>query len=201
MDLSRFPAQNITSCSRLRGLDQAIVRRLFQITAEMEIASMLVSTKFALATVLALAPLSHLNLTAQGQSPRAALGLVGAWSVTVTLTDCNGTVKGTFPSIVMFSRGGTVTETTFNPAFQPGQRSTGLGVWWLNDRGTYGASDVAFIQFSAGMFTAGTQEINHVITLNRSASKWTDLATVQFYDSAHDELAHACAVATAVRLQ
>ena len=162
---------------------------------------MFVSTKFALAAILALAVSPLPPLTARAQSPQASVGLVGAWSVTVTLTDCNGTVRGAFPSMVMFSRGGTVTETTFNPAFQPGQRGTGLGVWWLNDDGTYGATDVAFIKFTAGMFTAGTQEITHTITLNRSASKWTDVATVQFYDTAHDKLAHGCATATAVRLQ
>ena len=103
--------------------------------------------------------------------------------------------------MVMFSRGGTVTETTFNPAFQPGQRGTGLGVWWLSGDGTYGATDVAFIQYSAGMFTAGTQEITHTITLDRDASAWNDEATVQFYDIAHNKLAHACATANAVRLQ
>jgi len=138
---------------------------------------------------------------ARAQSQQSSLGLVGAWSVSVTLTDCNGAVRGTFPSIVMFSRGGTVTETTFNPAFQPGQRSTGLGVWYLNDDGTYAAADVAYIQYSAGMFNAGTQEITHRINLNRHASRWTDEASVQFYDIAHNKLAHACATATAVRLQ
>lgn len=162
---------------------------------------MLNAEKFPIAAALALAISLLPSPAARAQSPQAALGLVGAWSVSVTLTNCNGTVKGAFPSMVMFSRGGTVTETTFNPAFQPGQRSTGLGVWWLNDDGTYGGTDVAFIQYSAGMFTAGTQEIAHTITLNVDASKWTDLATVQFYDITHNKIAHACASATAVRLQ
>ena len=155
-------------------------------------------TAFAAALTLVLCVLH--SPASRAQSPQAALGLVGAWSVSVTLTDCNGTTRGNFPSIVMFSRGGTLTETTFNPAFQPGQRSTGLGVWWLNDDGTYGADDVAFIQYSAGLFSAGTQEILHTLILNPSASEWTDSATIQFYDSAHNNLAHACATATAVRL-
>lgn len=159
------------------------------------------SIKFPIAAALALTMSLLPSPTVQAQSPQAALGLVGAWSVSVTLSDCNGTVRGTFPSMVMFSRGGTVTETTFNPAFQPGQRSTGLGVWWLNDDDTYGGIDVAFIQYSAGMFTAGTQEIAHTITLSSDASQWNDKATVQFYDIAHNKLAHACASASAVRLQ
>lgn len=161
---------------------------------------MLKSAKFPIAA-LALAASLFSAPAARAESPQMPLGLVGAWSVTVTLTDCNGNVKGTFPSMLMFSRGGTLTETTFNPAFQPGQRSTGLGVWWLNGNGTYGGTDVAFIQFTAGMFSAGTQEITHSITLNRHATKWSDVASVQFYDAAHNPLAHGCATAIAVRLQ
>jgi hypothetical protein len=159
------------------------------------------SSRFTIAAMLAIAISSISSLSARAQAPQASLGLVGTWSVTVTLNDCNGTVRGRFPSMVMFSRGGTVTETTFNPAFQPGQRGTGLGVWWLNDDGSYGATDVAFIQFTAGMFTAGTQEITHTITLNGDASGWTDVASVQFHDIAQNKLAHACATAIAVRLQ
>jgi len=109
----------------------------------------------------------------------------------------------------MFSKGGTLTETTSNPAFEKGQRSTGLGVWWLNDDGTYGATDVAYILFtssnySAGPppvgFAAGTQAINHNIVLNRLATRWTDRATVQFYDADRNPLNRACATASAVRL-
>lgn len=139
------------------------------------------------------------NLIAQSQ--QASAGLVGAWSVSVTLTDCNGNVKGTFPSMLLFSRGGTLTETTFNPAFLPGQRSTGLGVWSLNDNGTYSASDVAFILYTAGIFTAGTQEITHTITLSSDASSWSDSAQVSFYSLDHTLLRSACATANAVRLQ
>ena len=149
----------------------------------------------------------------QAQSQQASVGLIGAWSVTVTLHpagNCNGPVIAPpFSSMVMFSRGGTVTESTSNPAFQPGQRGTGLGVWWLNDEGTYSATDVAYILFTSSNyapgpppvgFAAGTQEITHTIVLNIDASGWTDVANVQFYGVNHNALAHACATATAVRL-
>ena len=161
----------------------------------------------ALAGTLSTATPSH------AQSDQAAFGLVGAWNVTVTLHpagNCNGpTIGSPFSSMVMFSRGGTVTESTSNPAFQPGQRGTGLGVWWLNDDGTYGATDVAYIMFTSSNyapgpppvgFAAGTQEITHSINLNRASSQWTDTANVQFYDVHHNALNHACATATAVRL-
>lgn len=160
-----------------------------------------------LATALSLAP------PARAQSEQAAFGLVGAWNVTVTLHpagNCNGPVIAPpFSSMVMFSRGGTVTESTSNPAFQPGQRGTGLGVWWLNEDGSYGATDVAYIMFTSSNyapgpppvgFAGGTQEITHSIRLNSAASHWTDIANVQFYDVHHNALNHACATATAVRL-
>jgi len=159
------------------------------------------------AAILSLAP------TSQAQSQQSSVGLVGAWSVTVALHpagNCNGPVIAPlFSSMVMFSRGGTVTESTSNPAFQPGQRGTGLGVWWLNDDGTYSATDVAYILFTSSNyapgpppvgFAAGTQAITHSIVLNSDATGWTDRATVQFYDVNHNPLNRACATATAVRL-
>lgn len=161
-----------------------------------------------LAAALALASL-YLAPAAHAQSQQAALGLVGTWSVSVSVTDCHGNPKGTFPSMVMFSRGGTVTESTFNPAFDHGQRGTGLGVWWLNEDGTYSATDVAYILFTSAVyapgpppvgFAAGTQKITHTITLNSDASQWSDVAQIQFYDVNHNPLNHACATATAVRL-
>jgi hypothetical protein len=163
-------------------------------------------------TILAASTIIVASLTpaANAQSEQAALGLVGTWSVTVSLTDCHGNLKGTFPSLLMFSRGGTLTESTFNPGFEHGQRGTGLGVWWLNEDGTYSATDVAYILFTSTIyspgpppvgFAAGTQKITHKITLNSSASSWTDVAQVQFYDANHNPLNHACATATAVRLQ
>lgn len=155
-----------------------------------------------------------LTTVCQAQSEQASFGLIGAWSVTVTLHpagNCSGPVIGApFSSIVMFSRGGTVTESTSNPGFEHGQRGTGLGVWWLNDDGTYSATDVAYILFTSSNyspgpppvgFAAGTQEITHTISLDQGASSWTDRATVQFYDSNRNPLNRACATATAVRLQ
>lgn len=153
---------------------------------------------------------TSLTPVVHAQSQQAALGLVGAWSVTVSLNDCHGNVKGTFPSLLMFSRGGTVTESTFNPAFDHGQRGTGLGVWWLNDDGTYSATDIAYIQFTSAIyspgpppvgFAAGTQKITHIITLNSSATSWKDVAHIQFYDVNHNPLNQGCATASAVRLQ
>jgi hypothetical protein len=155
-----------------------------------------------LASLLAATP----AVRAQSSQSVASRNLEGAWWVTVAVYDC-GTLapRGTFASMLLFSHGGTVTETTSNPAFLPGQRGTGFGNWSLNDDGTYSATDVAFILFAGGAapFQAGTQKLIHSITLNSDASQWTDHATVDFYTAAGVPIApmHACATATAVRLQ
>jgi hypothetical protein len=169
----------------------------------------------ACAALVVFGTMLSLPTPSQAQSQQASFGLIGAWSVTVTLHpvgNCGGPVIAPpFSSIVMFSRGGTVTESTSNPGFEHGQRGTGLGVWWLNDNGTYSATDVAYILFTSSNyapgpppvgFAAGTQEITHTIILNSDSTAWTDRAAVQFYDVNHSPLKQAaCATATAVRLQ
>jgi hypothetical protein len=149
-----------------------------------------------------------LTPAAQAQSQQSAQGLTGAWWVTVSVFDCSTLApRGRFTSMLLFSRGGTLTETTSNPGFLPGQRSVGFGTWALNDDGTYSASDVAFILFAGGagptQFQQGTQKLTHSITLNGDASQWTDRATVDFYNATGVPIVpmHACATASATRIQ
>jgi hypothetical protein len=136
------------------------------------------------------------------QSAQSPNGLTGSWWVAVTLYDCNtGVKRPPFSSILLFDRGGTLAEATRNPAFQPGQRSAGFGTWSRSQSSTYQASDWAFIQFTAGPFQAGTQKIQHTITLNNDGSAFTDEASVYFYDAAGSLLQQGCATATGSRLQ
>ncbi|HMG84109.1 MAG TPA: hypothetical protein VK574_00110 [Terracidiphilus sp.] len=138
------------------------------------------------------------------ESPESASRhrLEGAWWVTVTQYDCTSGVKRpSFSSILLFSRGGTVTEATSNPGFLPGQRSTGFGIWSESEHGTYSASDVAFILFTGGPFQLGSQKLTHTITLDRDADSFTDEAKVQFYNASGTLLMAGCASATATRLQ
>ncbi len=148
------------------------------------------------ASSIALAP------AASAQSDQSPTGLTGAWWVTVTQYNCStGVKRPPFSSILLFSRGGTLTETTSNPGFLVGQRSAGFGTWSLSANGTYAASDVAYILFTGGLFTQGTQKISHTITLNSDASQFADEAVVQFYDTTGALLLSGCASATASRLQ
>ena len=161
--------------------------------------------RFATALVAFAFLITSLAITrpAHAQSQQSSQGLSGAWWVSVSVYDCNTLApKGRFTSMLLFSRGGTVTETTSNPAFLPGQRSVGFGTWALNDDGTYSASDVAFILFAGGPFQSGTQRLTHTIILSSDGSQWSDQATVGFYNANGTPISqmHACANASANRL-
>lgn len=141
-------------------------------------------------------------LHAQSEESASHRSLEGAWFVNVSVFDCNTLApKGKFSSLLMFSRGGTVTETTANPGFFPGQRSIGIGTWEKAGHDTYTASDVAFL-LAGGMFQAGTQKLTHTITLSDDGNQWNDQALVDFYYATGAPITamHACATATAKRL-
>jgi hypothetical protein len=141
-------------------------------------------------------------LNAQPEESAFHHSLEGAWWVTVTQYNCaTGAKRPPFSSMLLFSRGGTLTETTSNPGFLPGQRSIGIGTWAREEHGTYSASDVAYIQFTGNGFTQGTQKLTHSITLDRDADSFTDEATVQFNDATGALILSGCASASATRLQ
>lgn len=159
-------------------------------------------TALAALTVLASSFAATPMACAQSAESASHHSLEGAWWVTVTLYNCaTGAKRPSFSSILLFSRGGTLTEVTSNPGFLPGQRSIGLGTWARSDHDTYSASDVAYIQFSGNGFTQGTQKLTHSITLDHDADSFTDEATVQFNDATGAPIMSGCATATASRLQ
>jgi hypothetical protein len=153
-------------------------------------------------TILTVSFAAMVPLHAQSEESASHQSLEGAWFVHVSVFDCNTLApKGKFSSLLMFSRGGTVTETTANPGFFPGQRSIGIGTWENAGHDTYAASDVAFL-LAGGPFQAGTQKLTHTITLTDDRTQWSDQAFVDFYDATGAPITamHACATATANRL-
>jgi hypothetical protein len=77
--------------------------------------------------------------------------LEGSWWVNVTLlSDCVARKPTlSFPALLTFAEGGTLTGTTTNPAFAIGQRSPDHGVWTReNGPHRYRASTVALILFA-----------------------------------------------------
>ena len=56
--------------------------------------------------------------------------LKGTWRVEVITYNCkSGQQNPPFMSLLTFAEGGTLTGTTSNPVFQPGQRSSEMGYW------------------------------------------------------------------------
>jgi hypothetical protein len=65
-------------------------------------------------------------VTAGAGSP----GLVGTWTVEVTLRDCATDAPiGSFKSLVTFHQGGTISESAASRSFAPGQRGAAHGRW------------------------------------------------------------------------
>jgi len=143
----------------------------------------------------------------QSSAGRAAdnTQIEGTWRVTVTQNVCaTGAQIGLpFHSLLTFARGGTMTGTTASPAFQPGQRSGDYGAWTRTDGHDYSAVDEAFIIFSAGPFTQGSQIIRHAISLTADGNGFNDTASIQFYDVNGNPLlpTPGCATAVGQRLQ
>jgi hypothetical protein len=129
----------------------------------------------------------------------------GAWRLTVTQKVCaTGIATGpSFQSLLIFSGGGTLSGTTGNTAFMPGQLSSTFGAW-SQDRGRgYSAVSEAFVIFTAGPFTQGSQILRHSISLMDGGNTFNDVASLQFYDVHGNPLlpAPGCATAVGQRIQ
>ncbi len=131
----------------------------------------------------------------------------GTWRVTITQKVCEtGAPIGLpFQSLLTFASGGTLSGTTANSAFLPGQRSTDFGIWSGEGR-NYKALSEAFIIFTGGPFTQGSQTISHVINLTDDGNGFTDVASVEFSDGNGKPVAptatgHGCATAVGQRVR
>lgn len=114
-------------------------------------------------------------------------GLVGTWRISVTPYNCTtGIENPPFAAMISFERGGTMTETTASPGFQPGQRSPGHGVWEKTGRNTYRAVSEAFILFATTPnppvpgFPQGVQRITQTIQVTHD--QFTSEASAEFFD-------------------
>jgi hypothetical protein len=103
--------------------------------------------------------------------------------------------------LVTFSSGGTLTETTANPNFQPGQRSPGHGYWVRSGRSSYEVVFQAFVQFTGGIYTRGTQRVEQDVDL-LDADHWKSTAVIAFSDATGAPIPNSggCATSVAVRL-
>lgn len=129
-------------------------------------------------------------------------GLQGTWKVQVNVINCSTAenIGPTFSSLLSFARGGTMTGTTRNPGFQPGQRTGDYGTWHRVAHNRYSADSEAFLLFTSSappVFQAGTQRITQAITV--FGDRFDSVAIVHFYATDGTLLQTGCAHAVAQR--
>ena len=135
-----------------------------------------------------------------GRSPAA---LEGTWDVVITPYACSN-ANVTFPSFrsrLMFNAGGTMVESPFNPSFQPGQRSPGLGTWERTGQESYRAVFEAFVYFTTlPSYIRGVQRVDQGIEM-QGKDRWTSSALVTTADEAGTPFRSGCMTAEATRQQ
>lgn len=148
---------------------------------------------------LALLMLGCVLASAQSQSSNSGQGLAGTWRVQVSLYNCDtkAPLGPPFQSMLSFHNGGTLSGTTANPVFAPGQRTSDYGIWSYDGDQSYSAKSEAYILFAAGPFARGTQRITQTIKVNED--QFTSAASVQFFDANHVQVMAACAAAVGQR--
>jgi len=125
--------------------------------------------------------------------------LEGTWRVQVTIRVCQtGAEIRTFPSLVTFARGGTMTETT--TAASPALRGPGHGVWEQTGADTYNQVFEAFTFNPAGAWT-GTQRVTHTVHIGRDRDELSSSGTSEIFDANGTLLVMGCSTAVGRRLE
>jgi hypothetical protein len=173
------------------------------------------SHRSALATIVALAGVltigSPQRAAAQEYRDQPSVRtLEGSWWVQVTaLADCTSrTPLLSFPALLTFADGGTMTGTTANPGFAVGQRTPDHGVWYrARARHTFKASSVALVLFTTAPnfpltpgFQAGSQRLDQTITVTDS-DHFTSDAVTRFFDASGHAYREGCATAVGQRFE
>jgi len=130
--------------------------------------------------------------------------LQGTWRVQVHPRNCQtGAPLPPFASLLSFARGGTLTELNSSPAFLPGQRSPGLGVWSRTHGNGYKAVADAFVLFDSPVtppgFKRGVQRLMWDIEVH--GDQIAIEASSQFYDTNGNPLVATCASAVGTRFE
>jgi hypothetical protein len=132
-------------------------------------------------------------------------GLTGTWRVQVTTYNCkSGVANPPFSSFLTFDAAGTLTGTTANAVFLPGQRSSDHGVWKRMGGSYFSAISEAFIQFSTPPgsptppLVRGVQRIEQGIEMT-GRDNFNSEATLTFFDEGGSVVLSGCARASAQR--
>jgi hypothetical protein len=130
--------------------------------------------------------------------------LVGSWMFQISLQDCtsHAAIGAPFFSLLTFNRGGTVTETTANPAFVPPTvRGPGHGIWRHDGRRGYGYEAVTTAFITVNGVLSRTQTITQTIELEGPDKLKTTSASVKFFSPTGSLLMTGCAEASGKRTE
>ena len=142
-----------------------------------------------------------ITLVAGTRPPReGAVGgkLQGTWEMQITLTDCAGHVIRSFPTLVEFVAGGTLTEASGGTA--PALATGGKGVWSHTVDSTYAFRFKDF-NFNSSYVLTGWSIISGELTVDETGNANAGPATVQVYDPNGNLLATVCADAVGTRFE
>jgi hypothetical protein len=122
--------------------------------------------------------------------------LQGTWDMQITLNDCAGHTIRSFPTLVAFNAGGTVTEASAgtSPALQTG----GKGVWSHTTDSNYAFRFKDFTFSTSNVFT-GWVIITGETTVDETGYALGGPATVDIYNPSGVLVAHLCADAAGTR--
>ena len=124
--------------------------------------------------------------------------LAGTWRVEPSPRNCQtGAPIPPFSFLLSFAQDGTLTEVMNSPAFLPGQRTTGLGVWSHTHGNTYKTLWEAFSLVDSPGLQRGRQRLKWDFKVDGDQAAID--ATSQFLDSNGNVLANTCANGTATR--
>jgi len=140
------------------------------------------------------------TLVAAERAPRDAVGgrLQGTWSMQITLNDCAGHTIRSFPTLVAFVAGGTLTEASGGTA--PALQTGGKGVWSHTTDSNYAFRFKDFTFNAQNVFT-GWVVITGETTLDQTGNANAGPATVQVYNPNGVLVATLCADAVGTRFE
>jgi hypothetical protein len=121
----------------------------------------------------------------------------GVWVNQVSIIDCDSeAVLVTFPGLLTYHFGGTLSETTGDTFF----RSPGSGTWQYRGRQRY-VGKFMFFTFNPNGSPSGFFKIFQNIQLSNSGDELTDNATFEIHDASGNLVSSGCARATATRFE
>jgi len=147
------------------------------------------------ALVVACALVSMVAPTVTGQGTQGGR-LQVTWEMQIILTDCSGHMIRSFPTLVVFMAGGTLTEASGGNS--PALATGGKGVWSHTTDHNY-AFRFRFFTFNTSNVFTGWTIIAGETTVDKTGNANSGTATVQVYDPNGNLLATLCADAAGTR--